>query len=298
MLRLSHLGEVTMRKNAVALDYLSKHADFFVADLYTITLATDANDPLRWTDGDTDLTVGGHTFTAGGSSGAPLISRGTLRWAAGLEVSDLEVTLGVGPGVLLHSRPLALGAAEGMFYGAHVLIERLFMPAWGDVSLGTIWWFEGNVAEAICSASEVKLTVKSELESLNVAMPKRLFEPGCPHTFCSSACGLSALSHTASATVQAASTTSVQLSAANASGYYALGVLTFKSGTCSGLSRTIVSDSGSALTVSPPLPRTPAAGDAVSVMRGCAKTLAACKAYGNQGHFAGFPWVPKPEDVR
>lgn len=271
----------------------------WTADLVTITL-TDGT-ILRLTNCDTNLTVGGNTFVSGGgSSTSPGIQIGDIENSAGTETSEAEIEFLCSPSVLLGSRVFALCAAEGALEGAHVLIEQTIGATPGDISLGKIWIFEGNVSElSEVRASRVVAKIADWTEGLNTQIPKRLLQPSCPFGFCDAACGLTAATYTASLVIGSGATVStIPISGGRLDGYYDLGILVVTSGTDAGLTRDVVSYASGVLTIAPPLPRAPANADTCTVMRGCAHTVTACTAYGNQNRNGGFPFVSKPESVR
>ena len=71
---------------------LNTDRTLFVADLYSITLI-DAT-VLRYTSADINITVGGNTYlTAQPNGGAPILKRGRVRWARGIQVDTLEIKL-------------------------------------------------------------------------------------------------------------------------------------------------------------------------------------------------------------
>ena len=87
-------------------------------------------------------------------------------------------------------------------------------------------------------------------------------------------------------------------------GYFALGVIKFNDvvhggGANAGLSSVItdyqVVGGYGVITVMPPLPSAPAAGDAFTVVPDCDKTQARCNAYSNIAHYTGCDYVPLPE---
>lgn len=80
-------------------------------------------------------------------------------------------------------------------------------------------------------------------------------------------------------------------------GYFAQGVITFTSGACAGLSRFVSKhDPDGSLTILPPLPVAPSAGDAFTIVPGCDKKMATCQQkFSNLAYFAGTPYIPSPE---
>lgn len=271
---------------------------FLMAQLYTLTTRAAT---YRWTGGETDLVVSGNTFTSSvDQGGQPLITRGPIRNAAGLEVDVLEVTLYQGDTAQLTGLPLAQAACNGTFDGARLKVERLIMPSWGDTSAGALLEFEGVVAGVDISSTKVVLHVKSDLERLNLPCPQTVIMPACPNSFGDPNCGknLAALTVTGTAT-GTPTTTSVPSARAEAAGYFNLGVLQMTSGPASGARRGIAGFSGGTFTLAIPLPAAPAAGDTFTAYPGCDRSLGSCGTkWANQSAFRGAPFVPPPETAR
>ena len=84
-------------------------------------------------------------------------------------------------------------------------------------------------------------------------------------------------------------------------GFFANGYITFTSGVNNKLSSMVSAytlvDGLGVITVTPPLPSAPSAGDLFSVVPDCSKTMAQCTQYGNLIHYTGFPFVPLPEQA-
>lgn len=272
------------------INYLRKSDTFLLAELYTVTLATGA--VYRWTNGASSITSQGLTYSAMG----PLVSRGRTKITAKLEVSTLEVTLkGT---ALLGSTPVPAAAANGAFDGATVRVVRVVMPTYGDTSLGEVEVFTGRVSGVKPSRSEVTLTLKSELEILNVAWPLNLITAGCSHTLFDGGCNVLRSAYTVTGVATGGTISTVQAALGRPAGWFDLGVITFTSGPLMGTTRTIKAWDGTTLTLSFPLPSLPA-GCGFTLVPGCDKTLATCKAkFNNVARFRGCPFVPKPEAVR
>ena len=285
--------------SAQLITLLNSGAVFLMADLYTITLLSGTI--LRWSQADTDLTLGANTFLAATDNGTsvPLIRRGEIRLARGLEVSTFDVTLLCGQTVLISGIPMPLFAHNGGFDGARLRVERVFMPTWGDTSPGSVVLFEGAVAGVDPSTTQVVLHIKSDLEKLQRPMPRTLFAPGCPNSFGDTACGINVATLTQTGTVGASpSTTSLPGAPAHADGYYTMGVVTMTSGVCAGAMRAVRLHASNVLTLATPLPATPAAGDTYTISPRCNGTQASCTSFGNAGRFRGCPYVPPPETTR
>lgn len=284
-------------KNASAqlIALLNSGAPFFMADLVTITLA-DAS-VLRWTGADTDLTEGGRTFSAQG----PLIKRTGTRVARGLEVDTMTLTLMAGETTQILGIPLPLAAHNGAFDGATVMLERAFMPTWGDTSPGTLVMFEGSVAGVDPTPTDVKLVAKSELEKLNIPLPRNLFMPKCNHALFSAGCGVVKGTYLVTGTATGTpTTTSIPSARGEAASYFQLGVLVMTSGPAAGSRRAVKAFSGGTFTLDIPLPVAPVAGNTFTVVPGCDHSTGAngCTKFANLNRFRGFPFVPRPETAR
>lgn len=282
--------------------YLNSNTVVLAAWCYTITLQGGGT-VYRWTGGDRAFTVGGRTFTSPSDNGTqPAIKRGAIRHARGLEVQTLDLTLLCGQTARLGGISVPLFAHNGGFDGARVMLEWVPMGTggWGDTSLGSVVIFEGAVASVDPETTQVILHVKSDLERLNIPMPRVVFQPGCANAFGDAGCGQNLTALTVSGTATGTpTTTSIPSALAQAAGYFAMGTLTMTSGPASGARRTVSVFSGGTLTLSTPLPVAPAAGDTFTVTPGCDRTYGTCGTkWSNQNRYRGCPWVPPPETTR
>ncbi len=301
--------------SAALIAHLAGNNRTYVADLFTLELTqylgVDAargmsmdgvtgNTTCKWTNGDTDLN--------GFSCAGPPLKRGSVRLAAGTEVSTMDLELS-GPGwAFPNGQSLPLAAVRGAFDGAHIKVERLFMPTWGDLSLGTLHWFEGSVASVDPASLSLKLVFKSYMELLNVPLPRRLFQPGCPYALFDAGCGVAKTINVRYWTGTVAAAPSPTASAIPFTGTrpvdsYKLGTVTFTSGALKNMSRSVASDADSGashvIQVAVPFPSAPAVGDTFTYTQGCDKTYSMCVSrFANGNRFGGFPFVPKPESVR
>lgn len=277
---------------------LGASTGFLMAELYTFTLR-DAT-VYRWTSHGLDLTIGGNTFLSAVANGVPSIRHGAIREVAGLEVDTLEVTIERGDSILFGGIPFPLAMVAGAFDGATLLLERVFMPTWGDVSPGTVVRFVGNVSTVKPSSTRVVLQVKSDLERLNAPMPRDVYTPQCVHAVYDAGCTLSRATFTVTGTATGVPTTTTVPSAlAQATGYFALGVITMTSGAAVGQKRAVKTFAGGLLTLTLPFTAAPAAGDTFTVYPGCDKLQATCSGkFSNLTHFTAFPYIPRPETAR
>lgn len=292
--------------------FLAGNNQTFLAELVTLDLprfwGEDAARGISPYEGGTRCTWTSAQLDVAGfsASGCPLALGGVSR-SAGMEVGELELSLLAGKLAFPNGVRFPLAAAQGAFDGAHVKVERLFMPSWGDTSLGAINWFEGTVSTVEPSSLGVRLMFKSDLEQLNAPLPRRLFQPACPFSVYDAACGATRTPH--GATVLAgASSLAISVNPNMTATEWALGTLTFTSGALQGLTRTIqsssfVSSSDHRITLAVPFPSAPAPGDTCSLLVGCDKSAdlaTGCARFGaaQLNRFGGYPFVPKPESVR
>lgn len=249
-------------------------------------------------------------FLPSATGSAPTVTRGGTRQAAGGEVGTLDVTLG-GAGVFLGgSSTLTRLAREGFFDGCSVVIERVFMPTWGDYSLGVLLWFAGTVSKVGVSSNTVKLTTKEATEKLNLPMPRHTYQPSCGHTLFDAGCGVVRASFMQVKTAAGGTTTSFTAPDAQASGYYTGGAVTFTNGRNQGVTRVVTAHTQTAgtgtFTLGLPLLFAVSGADTCEATPGCDKafvrpngTSGDCVSrFANSLRFRGFPYVPKPESVR
>lgn len=278
---------------------LNANTQFVTADLLTIILVDGT--AIRLTNASVDITAvsqfdsASHLFSAG----LPF-TRGQTRVVIGTEVDTLDLTLSPSPANLLEGAPWPAGARAGLLDRAEVLLEKLIMPSWDDVSAGTLILFWGSAGTVTPSRSTVAMVVNSAMVLLQANMPRNLYQPGCIHALFDNGCELSQASFTVTGTAHAGSTTtSIATGLSFASGYYDLGALTWTSGANAGLSGVIRSSASGTVAMVSHFPVTPTIGDGFSMIPGCDKKQATCSGkFSNLAHFRGFPYIPSPESAR
>ncbi|MFZ5658774.1 MAG: DUF2163 domain-containing protein [Pseudomonadota bacterium] len=274
------------------IDLLHNGSQFYMADLYTLELIDGTT--LRHTSADIDLALDGASYAAGGLH----FKRGRVREAAGIKVDGLDLTASADAGYLLGGVPFPHAVANGALDGAYLTLRRVFMPSPGDTSPGALVRFVGRVSKVTPGRTETRLSVKSDLEILNIKMPRNVYAPACSHTVYDSGCGLDKSVWAVAATADNGSGRSQLLCGlAQAAGYFDLGYLVFTSGANTGVKRTVRSYTPGVVSLSLPLPNAPAAGDAFTIYPGCDRTLGGngCPKFSNQARFRGYPYVPVPE---
>lgn len=265
-----------------------------IVEVYTAIIP--GMDPMRWVLSNARIVVGGLVYDPG-----PILDRGPIRTAIGLDVGGVDVTLS-GRWIMPDGRTLFQAATNGVLDYARFKIEQVVMPQPGDVSLGTIYLYEGQAAEVVPSMATVRVTLRSEIEVLkSTQIPRRVYQPSCPWALFDAACGLDESAHRVSATVASGSTVSViRTSRTEANDYFNLGYVTFLTGALAGVRRAVsdYAQTNGAITMAMPLPAVPAVGDTLTVTPGCDKTWATCDTrYSNSLHYGGFPFLPQAQDA-
>jgi uncharacterized phage protein (TIGR02218 family) len=268
---------------------------FQMADCYTI--ATVGGEVPRYTSADFDVKLGAYTF----SSRGPLVSRGPIRTSVGLEVDTLSITIATGnPAHALNGQPFIAGALDGALDGALVLLERAFFSSWASPAVGSLVMFSGRVSQISGSRHELQVSVKSDLELLNVKLPRNIVTPGCSNTLYGSVCGANRAAVTVTGAIAGVETQRRAFGTAlsQANGWFDLGTLTFTSGANAGVSRTVQSFADGTFEFALAWPADIAVGDAFSVVPGCDGTKATCQVrFNNLPRYRGFPFVPAPETI-
>lgn len=277
--------------------YLTSGRRFARAELWTFTLAT--GQLARYTPLDRSVTVGGHTWAARG----PVLERDRSRQVAGVSVDDFTVTVKPRQTDLLAGIPWVQAARRGLLRGGRVLIERMYFPvtagtpAWSDTSLGKLYHMGGRIADTTGTGAEVRCVVRSDLELLNVQIPRQVVQPSCVHTLFDEGCGLDRDAFDVAGAITSSSTASViNCSLSGSAEYFTRGRIEFLTGPNAGATRAVKRWSGGQLTLALPLFAAPTVGDTFTAWPGCDKTPTTCQnRFANRVNFLGMPTVPRPE---
>lgn len=268
---------------------------FVQADLYMLTLVNGQT--YYYTSGDRDLELSGHNFLSTG----PTFKRGKTRHTIGVQVDNLDVTIGSKATDLLGTVPWLHAVAAGALSGARMLVERFISNSWSNLAPGKIYQFEGRVSNPELVNGQIRIEVVSDLILLAQKLPRNIYQATCMHTLYDAGCALSkAAFTTTSGVVASGSDRSVIFSNLGQSNdYFNLGVITFTSGPNNGVQRTIRSYLNSAGRVTPvvPFPEIPAVGNTFSIYPGCNKLREGdcLTKFSNQPNFKGTPYVPTAE---
>lgn len=282
---------------AALISLLADNREYRMSELLTIT--TVGGEILRYSSGDQRVTWGGNDYLITG----PIFKRGAIRTVRGLAVDTMDLTIQTtDPTHLLNGMPFIKAAASGALDGATVKVERAFFSAWDAPVVGTLVLFLGRVSSlGDISRYSVEVNVASDLELLNVRVPRNVYTPNCSLNVYSSPCGVNKASFTVTGTVEDVLASRVKFDSGltQAAEYFDLGVLTFTSGANAGLSRTVKNyAAGGIFEFALPWTFNLAVGDTFSVYPGCDKTKATCTSrFSNVIRFRGFPYIPAPETI-
>jgi uncharacterized phage protein (TIGR02218 family) len=253
--------------------YLGSNANLIFADLWIFTLKNGT--VMRYCSWDRDLTIDGNLYP----SGDVLIVGGKFKQVRGLEANETEVTcypnLGTKPS-LIGNIPFLTAARQGIFDRAIAERLRVFMPTPGDVSLGTVRVFLGEVTDIDpITRNTCILKCKDATNLLNIYMPRRQYQPTCSWTFGDSNCGVDKAALSASSVAgEGSSYTTILCALAQTAGHFNFGTVTFTSGNNKGISRSVLTYSPGAITLTGPFPQPLVPGDQFTVAPGCSKTFA------------------------
>jgi uncharacterized phage protein (TIGR02218 family) len=287
--------------NGLGPAFLAARQPCFVAELFTITLASGTI--RRWTSFDQSLTLAGHTWLAS-RDGAPLVARNRFGVKNTVEVPELELRLSCTDALLGN---LKAQIHNGLFDGASLAMERVFMPTPGDTGFGAIVLFSGRLSGVTIDAEGVSITSKGHNVLMNQQAPKNLTQTNCTHSFCDAGCTLAAATYTFAGRATIVGTTARalrwNLPGGFAASRFTLGKITMTSGPAIGQVRTVASASGLFLILTYPLTDAPNIGDSFDILMGCDRQQASCQtrkqangaAVDNGQHYRGFPFVPQAE---
>ena len=270
-------------------------------DASLITIELSGGGTIYLTTLDQPITYGGNVYqaTGAGPNGVPAVDVGEWGVVNTIDVSTCDLVFystgtdwqgGQNFKTLVH---------QGLLVGAYVTIYELFMPTFGDVSLGAILVFAGRAGQGSITSTGVKLTVKGDNVLMQQYMPKNEFQLGCIHTLFDANCGASRTAFTNNNTVGAAGLNSIFVpwgAVPSNPAQFTLGAFTLTDGAGNGQIRTIQEATSSGLTLAYPLDNLPAVGDSFSATFGCDKTSATCKAvFNNMQNRRGFDYIPPAE---
>lgn len=254
-----------------------------LCQLWTIT-PRNSTTPVRLTDLDRDVTYGGNTYKS----------------SAGFFASAVELQAGGVPGdvdttILFRSGLIERDAVElGLYNDAEGEILIIDYSAPED---GAITEFLGVVrATLLPDNAGAVFTLRGDTGNLDRPLTE-VYTATCRADFGDARCGIDIDAHKASFEVVGATGNVFTSDLTDVDGHYALGTVAWLTGANAGLAQEVAqslqSDGTVTLYYSPKMPIQ--AGDTGTIYRGCAKTVAACKAYANILNFRGEPYIPGPD---
>lgn len=278
--------------SAGMISMLQNNNQFFIADLYTFTLAT--GEIYRYTDADADIAANGFVF----DSNSLNLKRSSIKTSIGIQVDTMNIEVFAKDGDVISSKPFLQALANGYVDGAQVQLERAIMTTFGDTTNGTIKMFLGRVSELSFNRTLAQISVKSMIELLNIKMPRNLYQLSCLHTVYDSGCTVLKSSFLTAGTVLTATNSTLTFTDLKANGFFDQGIIEFTSGQNIGLKRTVKAHTTGNVSLALYLPSTPLTGDTFNIYPGCDRTQSTCDAkFSNLAHFRGYPYIPAPEAI-
>lgn len=298
-------------------DYLATAKQLLIADL--LEIKTSTGDTIYVTNSPLPLSVefpGEPHGDGPPSPGFPWHARGTFFYdnsllgftrgktamRCGLQVDTLDLQIWPKNGFTYGGIPFIQALANGLFDGANAMLMRIYMPTWGDTSLGPVWLFSGQMTEIVLSRNTSKVTVKSTLQQLDKQMPRNVFQAPCLNTIYDAGCGVDASTYQVDgAATSGGDNYNVPFSdVTNPDTYFDQGTITATYGANTGAVRSIKAYAGSSVQVFKPFLYAPAPGDLFTLLPGCDGTLGAngCPKFSNTARFRGLPFIPIPETMQ
>lgn len=263
-----------------------------VFDLWTIALTSGLT--LYWTSADVDLTVADRTYRS-----EVHLSRGKCKLTAGLETATQSLTISTDTAreTRINGIPLRQAIRAGLFDGAAVrLVWAYYDLDYPPGLIGTILRFTGAVGDIDAFASKATLTINSPLKRLDLEIPWKMYGAGCRFILGDADCGADVAARSQTGRVVEGSTTGQLVTdRADTDGTWIGATLAVTSGDDATFRRTVRTNRGGVLILKTPLPWSPLAGDAFTLLPGCDKTRAGCAKFANSARFGGMPYIPSPE---
>lgn len=284
--------------------FLASRAPCYVGELFTVTLTNSA--VYRWTSSDRSLTVGANTWLTA-RDGAPLITRNRFGVKNTVEVPELELRIGALDAIPNIAFNLKTAIHNGLFDGATVEMDRVFMPTPGDTRYGYVVLFAGRLSGVVIDSEGITITSKGHNVLMNQQAPRNLYQTNCLHTFCDAGCTLLQTNYTFTGRTCSPGSSADGIVWTVPAGFtasqFTLGKVTMTSGAANGQIRTVKLAAGVSMVFTYPLYNAPASGDTFSILMGCDRQLASCQtrkqangtAIDNSQHYRGFPFVPPAE---
>lgn len=283
--------------------WLAAARSALVFDAYT--LISSVGTTARWIDADFDFTVpdaAPRSFVRG-----PVFERGSIKQSVGLSVDSLSFRLfpqARNAPVMFGAQTLLAAAQNGTLRGATLQLERFVFDA-DNTYQGRWVEFAGTFAVKNTAGGVIKADALSELNLLDVLMPRELYQSQCKNQVFDTNCGLAKAAWQVTGTVGGLATGALAKSQFNSGltaqpvGWFDQGTVLFTSGPNAGIKRTVKSSSSGTFVFALPWPNTLGVGQTFIAVPGCNRSLNAggCAKFANQLRFRGEPFIPQPETV-
>ena len=278
---------------------------FVLADLFEFVVGGTT---YYRTNFDVDLTANGtdgasHTWS---SSGA-VLPRVRMRSSAGLEVDDLEISVGHGGTGTIGSKTWTRAALDGDLDGATVRLFRAYVNPTTSAVIGTVSMFVGEVSDLEPGSTSLRLVASVPSKRFGARFPALLVEPNCVHDLGSVGCAWAGTLDHATTLIAGSTSGLVKIAALPAGADGGSHLFVQGSATVAGYRRSITTASNVpgefAFYVSPPFPAGVVEGligsaGALTIRRGCLHTPGWCSTYfSNLAHFLGAPMAPPGSEV-
>lgn len=254
-------------------------------NLFLLRYGTQPNSYYAYTDATSDIARGGVTYQS------VAIVRGAIVVKGNMDKASLEVRMA-----------MSLPAAElfRVYPPANVITLTISQGHLGDPDNEFLVAWAGRVTSAKRETPELVLTCEPHRTSMKRLGLRRHYQYSCAHVLYGPHCRANKAAATTSRSVVAVlSSMRIQLPA----GWNTLPVANYVGGMIEWTTpngekevRSIIRISGEVLTLSGMLNGL-AAGDTVSVIRGCSRNLEGCGTHNNVLNFGGCPFIPKKNPV-
>lgn len=271
--------------------FLNSTNQIVSVDLYTFALKNGTT--LNYCNAGTNITFNGTTWLAAPAG----LSRSRMNWTTGVEVDELDIDFQADPTIVVAGTPLLAAAVLGLFDNCRVTLQRLFMQDW-NTPVDAVLLFQGLAAPAQVLRQSLQLTIKSDLDRLNVMIPPNVYQSSCVHSLYSSGCTVKMATYKVSGTASGVNANGgIVAGLAQPDNWFQMGAIKFTSGLNVGMVRTIKTYTGGIVYPTKAFPYAIANGDAFIVTPGCDKlqTGDCLNKYNNVINFKGFPFIPVPE---
>jgi uncharacterized phage protein (TIGR02218 family) len=271
--------------------FLNTSTEFIMVDLFTFVLKNGVT--LRYSTAGTIINFGGFNWLPAPAG----LTRSKVRWVTGVEVDTLDVSFPADESIVVNSIPMLRAAVLGMFDNAKVTLSRLYMSDW-NTPVDSILLFTGNVAKPVIQRTVLHLTIKSDLDKLNMQMPQNLYQSACLHTLYDIGCAVNVNTYMYSGTVTTVTSNAIFGGTGSfVDGYFQMGAVKFTSGANEGLTRTVKSYLSGVIYATNPFPFDVQASDSFILTPGCDKLRNGdcANKYNNVINFKGFEYIPVPE---